>query len=74
MKHDHEFDIRETVARAFPGRDPAQADRFLRWLDCNGYTIVEKETLHGEATLAPQSSENSAAPLEAEADTAGMNP
>jgi hypothetical protein len=36
MKHDH--DIRETVARAFPGRDLAQADRFLRWLDRNGYT------------------------------------
>jgi hypothetical protein len=49
----HQFDIRETVARAFTGRDPAQADRFLRWLDVNGYVIVEKETAHGEATLAP---------------------
>jgi hypothetical protein len=61
MKHDHLFDIRETVARALPGTDPARADRFLRWLDYNGYIIVEKD-LHGEATLAPRSSESSAAP------------
>ena len=62
MKHDHLFDIRETVARAYPGNDLARADRFLRWLDFNGYAIVEKETLHNEATLAPGLSENSAAP------------
>jgi hypothetical protein len=61
MKHDHLFDIRETVARALPGRDPTRAYRFLRWLDYNGYAIVAKETLHGEATLAPRSSENSPA-------------
>lgn len=60
----HEFDIRETVARALPGRYPAKADRFLRWLDVNGYVIVEKETLHGEATLAPGSTEDSATPQE----------
>jgi hypothetical protein len=49
----HKFDIRETVARAFPGADRAQADRFLRWLDYNGYTIVERET--DEATSVPGS-------------------
>jgi hypothetical protein len=56
----HPFDIRETVARAFPGRDLAQADRFLRWLDANGYTIVEKEA--GEATLVPGLAEDKVAP------------
>jgi hypothetical protein len=51
----HPFDIRETVARAFPGYDRVQADRFLHWLDVNGYTIVEKDTDHkgAEATLVP---------------------
>jgi len=32
---------------------------FLRWLDFNGYTIVETGT--GEATLAPKLGEGSAA-------------
>jgi hypothetical protein len=54
MKHDHAFDIHETVARAFPGKDRAHADHFLRWLDFNGYTIVEKEGSHGEVALAPR--------------------
>jgi hypothetical protein len=56
----HEFDIRETIARALPGKDPARADRFLRWLDLNGYTIVEKDA--GQATLVPGLSEGNAAP------------
>jgi hypothetical protein len=55
----HKFDIRETVARAFPGADRAQADRFLRWLDHNGYTIVEKET--DQASLVPGMSEGNVA-------------
>jgi hypothetical protein len=55
----HKFDIRETVARGFPGADMAEADRFLRWLDYNGYTIVEKDA--SEATLVPGSSEGDVA-------------
>jgi len=43
-----------------PGKDPARADRFLRWLDVNGYTIVEKDV--GDATLVPGLSEGDAAP------------
>jgi hypothetical protein len=38
-----EFDIRKTVATAVPGRYPAKADRFLRWLDVNGYTSWKRK-------------------------------
>ena len=62
MRYDRQFDVRETVARAYHGRDPAHADSFLRWLDFNGYTIVETGT--GEATLAPKLGEGSAAAQE----------
>jgi hypothetical protein len=57
MSH-HPFDIRETAARAFPGYDRVQADRFLHWLDVNGYIIVEKDADHkgAEATLVPPQS------------------
>ena len=48
----HKFDICETVARAFPGADRAQADRFP-------YTIVEKET--DQASLVPGLSEGNVA-------------
>ena len=46
----HKFDICETVARAFPGADRAQADR---------YTVVEKET--DQASLVPGLSEGNVA-------------
>jgi hypothetical protein len=60
MRNDRQFDVRETVARAYRGRDPAHAESFLRWLNFNGYTIVEIGT--GEATLAPKLGEDGAAP------------
>jgi hypothetical protein len=53
-KTDRRFDVRETLARAYPGKDLAKAERLLRWLDYNGYAIVEKQESHVDATLAPR--------------------
>ena len=43
--------VREVIARSYPTWDLAMADRFLIWLDQNGYQIVEKP--HSEASLVP---------------------
>jgi hypothetical protein len=52
MKSDRTFNVRETLARAYPGNDLAKAERLLRWLDYNGYAIVEKQECHADATPA----------------------
>jgi hypothetical protein len=49
------YSVREAVARAYVGRDLAQADRVIAWLDGCGYAIVSKAGLHDEATLIPNS-------------------
>ena len=49
------YSVREAVARAYAGRDFAQADRVIAWLDECGYAIVSKADLHDEATLIPNS-------------------
>jgi hypothetical protein len=43
--------IREVIARSYPTWDLKMADRFLTWLDRNGYQIIEKP--HAEASLVP---------------------
>jgi hypothetical protein len=55
----HKFDIRETVARALSRGRSGAGRPFLRWLDHNGYTIVEKET--DQASLVPGMSEGNVA-------------
>jgi hypothetical protein len=35
------------------GRNKTLADRLIAWLDPCGYTIVEKDRAHNEATLVP---------------------
>ena len=47
------YSVREAVARAYVGRDFAQADRVITWLDECGYAIVSKADSHDEATLIP---------------------
>jgi hypothetical protein len=44
---------RDAIARSYPGWDKALADRMIAWLDHCGYTIVEKDQQHGDATLVP---------------------
>lgn len=52
VKNDCTFDVRETLARAYPGKDLVKAERLLRWLDYNGYAIVEKEKPQIDLTRA----------------------
>jgi hypothetical protein len=44
---------REAIARSYPGWDKALADRMIAWLDHCGYTIIEKDQPHDDATLVP---------------------
>jgi hypothetical protein len=49
----HKLSVRDAIARSYPTWDNAMADRLIAWLDDCGYAIVEKDHVHGEATLVP---------------------
>ncbi|NPU13085.1 MULTISPECIES: hypothetical protein [Bradyrhizobium] len=51
---------RQVIARSYPTWDYAMADRLIAWLQECGYEIVEKETVHRDASLVPNEPETAA--------------
>jgi hypothetical protein len=47
------YSARDVIARSYAPWDRDKADRLIAWLDQCGYTVVEKEEAHDDATLVP---------------------